>query len=178
MRKIILNMAMSLDGYIEGPNGEYDWCFADQDYGMSEFFAQIDLIFMGAKSYQLIKATGDINAFPHSKYVFSDSLQPEDHPDVEIVRKADFIEKVNEVKNQFGGHIWLFGGAELISSFMQAGLIDAFMLSIHPIILGSGKPAFINLHNRVELMHAGTETYSSGLVQIRYTMKPKFDMSV
>lgn len=169
---------MSLDGYIEGPNGEYDWCFADQDYGMTEFFEQIDLIFMGAKSYNLIRSTGDINAFPHPKYVFSDSLQPEEHPDVEIVRKADFIETVKKVKNQFGGHIWLFGGAELVSSFIQEGLLDGFMLSVHPVILGSGKPAFINLSNRVELLHAGTETYSSGLVQIRYTIKPKFDTGV
>lgn len=178
MKKIILNLAVSLDGYIEGPNGEYDWCFADQDYGMTEFFEQIDIIFMGRKSYELISSTGDINAFPQTKYVFSDTLNPELNPLVEVVGKAGFIKKVNEIRNQPGGDIWLFGGAELIASFINENLIDDFLLSIHPIILGSGKPLFSGLPNRVELIHTGTHTYSSGLIQARYTCKPKFDMSV
>ena len=64
MRKVILNLAVSLDGFIEGPDGEYDWCFADQDYGMTEFFEDTDTVFMGRKSYDLIASAGDLNAFP------------------------------------------------------------------------------------------------------------------
>lgn len=171
MRKVILNVAVSLDGYIEGPNGEYDWCFADQDYGMSAFFEQIDLIFMGSKSYKLIKSSGDINAFPQTKCVFSDSLQPEENPDVHIIRSADFKERVLEIKNELGGDIWLFGGAELMSSFLKENLIDDFMISIHPIILSGGKLMFNPLNTRAELVHTGTKTYSSGLVQVYYTLK-------
>lgn len=178
MRKVILNIAVSLDGYIEGPNGEYDWCFADQDYGMSTFFEQIELIFMGSKSYNLIKATGDINAFPQTKCVFSDSLQPGENPDVEIIRKSGFKERVLEIKNEFGGDIWLFGGADLMSSFLKENLIDDFIISIHPIILNGGKLMFTPLNALTQLIHTGTETYSSGLVQARYTLKPVFDMSV
>jgi dihydrofolate reductase len=177
MRKVILNLAVTLDGYIEGPNGEYDWCYADQDYGMTEFFASIDMIFMGRKSYELISSTGDINAFPHYKYVFSDTLDPALHPAVEIIRSANFKETVTAIKNQFGGHIWLFGGAELISAFLQENMIDDFMLSIHPILLGGGKLLFNPLANRVGLIHTGTQTYSSGLVQLMYTLKPQFDLS-
>ena len=59
MRKIILGLAVSLDGYIEGPNGEFDWCFTDQDYGMSEFFKRIDTVFMGRKSYELTQSMGE-----------------------------------------------------------------------------------------------------------------------
>ena len=175
MRKIILNVAVSLDGYIEGPNGEYDWCFADQDYGMTEFFEQIDLIFMGRKSYTLISERGDINAFPQDKYIFSDTLVPKDHPGVEIVRAENFAEQVRAIKQQPGGHIWLFGGADLTASFLNEGLIDEYLLSIHPVVLGSGKALFNTPNQRVNLQHIDTRTYSTGLIQARYIAIPKSD---
>jgi len=179
MRKVILNLAVSLDGYIEGPNGEYDWCFADQDYGMSTFFADIEFIFMGRKSYDLINSTGDINAFPQIKYVFSDTLDPDMNPGVKVVRSADLQAVVSELRNNDGdGHIWLFGGSELISSFLENDMIDEFLLSFHPILLGSGKPLFTQLKERVELMYVGTESYNTGLVQLRYLLKPKLDFSL
>lgn len=58
MKKIILSLAVSLDGFIEGPKGEYDWCFTDQDYGMSEFFKRIDSLFIGRRSYELTQSMG------------------------------------------------------------------------------------------------------------------------
>ncbi len=61
MRKLILGLAVTLDGFIEGPNGEYDWCFADQDYGMSDFYKRIDSVFLGRKSYELILKMGDVD---------------------------------------------------------------------------------------------------------------------
>jgi len=167
MRRVILNVAVSLDSFIEGPNGEYDWCFADQDYGMTEFFSQIEIIFMGRKSYDLIKRTGDINAFPQYKFVFSDTLVPEENPAVEIIRKADFLSEVQKIRTSPGGDIWLFGGAELVSAFVQAGLVDELLLSIHPILLGSGKPLFEHI-GRTNLQFMGSKSYSSGLLQARY----------
>jgi dihydrofolate reductase len=76
MRKLILAVAVSLDGFIEGPNGEYDWCFTDQDYGLSEFFKRIDSLFMGRKSYEMMLAMGEAPAgFPKLKeYIFSTTL--------------------------------------------------------------------------------------------------------
>ena len=73
MRKLILNVAVSLDGFIEGPNGEYDWCMLDQDYGLSAFFKSVDSLFMGRKSYEMAKAMGDTPpGFPKFKeYIFS-----------------------------------------------------------------------------------------------------------
>ncbi len=68
MRKIILGLAVSLDGFIEGPNGEYDWCFTDQDYGMSDFFKRIDALFMGRKTYEMSLAiNGNGGGFPKIK---------------------------------------------------------------------------------------------------------------
>jgi dihydrofolate reductase len=175
MRKVILNLAVSLDGYIEGPDGEYDWCFTDQDYGMSDFFAGIDTIFLGRKSYELL-ISAEENPFPGiKKYVFSDTLPEVQHEEIEIIGKANFKTTVTELVNQEGGHIWLFGGAELVSSFIAEKLISDFTLSIHPVILGGGKPLFQSLSERTELMHIDTITYPSGLVQLKYMLKPNFD---
>ncbi|GAB2702549.1 dihydrofolate reductase family protein [Mucilaginibacter koreensis] len=175
MRKVILNLAVSLDGYIEGPGGEYDWCFTDQDYGMSEFFSEIDTIFLGRKSYELL-ITAEENPFPGiKKYVFSDTLPEVQHEEIEVIGKADFKQTVTELINQEGGHIWLFGGADLVSSFLAEKLISDFTLSIHPVLLGGGKPLFRPFQQRTELMHIDTITYPSGLVQLKYILKPHLD---
>jgi dihydrofolate reductase len=178
MRKIILNLAVSLDGFIEGLNGEYDWCLADQDYGMTEFLNNSDAIFIGRKSYELLMST-DPEMFGALKmYVFSDSLQPSQNPNTEIINSADFAVRVEEIRNQAGRNIWLFGGASLVSAFIDQGLITEFMLSVHPIILGGGKPLFTGSKDRVELILLSSEQFSSGLVQLRYAIKPKFDLSM
>lgn len=78
MRKVILSLAVSLDGFIEGPNGEYDWCLTDQDYGMAGFFKRIDSLFIGRRSYELTQSMGDIpmEGFPKMKeYIFSNTIQ-------------------------------------------------------------------------------------------------------
>src|SRR3954471_14898807 len=121
MRKIILNVAVSLDGFIEGPNGEYDWCFTDADYGMKDFLVSTDAIFFGRKSYELYRASfsGTWNDKKH--YVFSNSIKEVAGPAVLI--SGEIKTKVSEIKDQAGKDIWLFGGASLASSFLQMGLI-------------------------------------------------------
>ena len=76
MRKIVLSLAVSLDGFIEGPNGEYDWCFSDQDYGMSDFFNRIDSIIMGRKTYEMtLGMKSNDSGMPKMKsYVVSNNL--------------------------------------------------------------------------------------------------------
>lgn len=172
MRKIILNVAVSLDGYIEGPNGEYDWCFTDQDYGMSDFFKRIDAVFLGRKSYEM--SLGVENADnswmpPVATYVFSNSLQAV-KSDAILVSGA-LKPAIERIKSEPGKDIWLFGGAELTASLLRENLVDEFMLSIHPILLGSGKLLFGNLPNRVQLQLSDTKTYDSGLVTLIYVLK-------
>jgi dihydrofolate reductase len=78
MRKLILGLAVSLDGFIEGPNGEYDWCFTDQDYGLSGFLKGIDAIFIGRKTYEMTLAMSGSGSsgFPKLKeYIFSTTLE-------------------------------------------------------------------------------------------------------
>lgn len=179
MRKVILNLAVSLDGYIEGPNGEYEWCFTDQDYGMSDFFSDVDIIFIGRKSYELIAGLEE-QSFPGMKiYVFSDTLTTSlDTPNVYFVRSTNFAEEVNAITAQPGGNIWLFGGASLLSSFLEYKLISEFWLSVHPVVLGGGKPLFQNAKQRMDLLLTDTQTYSTGLVQLKYVPKPTFDYSI
>jgi dihydrofolate reductase len=171
MRKVILGLAVSLDGFIEGPSGEYDWCFTDQDYGMSEFFAEIDSTFVGRKTFEMMQQMPDQGeaGFPKlTEYVFSNSLERVNGDTVLI--KGDIREQVMDIKRQHGKHIWLFGGAGLTTSLMNLGLVDELWLSVHPVLLGSGKPLFSELNNRITLQLLDSKTYNTGLVSLRYTI--------
>src|ERR1044071_560585 len=146
MRKVILNVAVSLDGLIEGPNGEYDWCFTDQDYGLTDFFKSIDTIFMGRKSYELALSNGGMDMWKGTTtYVFSNTITESSSKDVKIVRSMN---EVAAILQKPGKNIWLFGGAELTTAFVNAQLVNEMWLSVHPIVLGSGKPLFQNLDTR------------------------------
>jgi dihydrofolate reductase len=167
MRKIILNLAVSLDGLIEGPNGEYDWCFTDQDYGMTEFMERTDTIFFGRKSYELVQSVEPAAYSDKKKYVFSRTLAG-DGKDYTLIND-DYVNKVKHLKEQPGKDIWLFGGAVLTTAFLNEGLIDELMLSVHPILLGEGKPLFSGIDKRIPLKLTGAKTFESGLVQLFYS---------
>jgi dihydrofolate reductase len=171
MRKIILGLAVSLDGFIEGPNGEYDWCLTDQDYGMSEFLARFDSLFMGRKSYEQILSMGDVTmpGFPKLKeYVFSNTLNTV-KKDYVLVR-GDIAGQVNRIKDEPGKDIWLWGGAGLTASLMNLGMVDEISLAVHPILLGSGKYLFSRIDHRIQLDLVDTKSYSTGLVSLTYTV--------
>jgi dihydrofolate reductase len=165
MRRIILNIATSLDGFIEGPNGEYDWCFTDGDYGMEAFLQGTDAIFFGRKSYELVAASFSRMWNDKQHYVFSNSLR-EVTPGVVLVN-GDVKNRVQSIKEERGKDIWLFGGASLTSSLMELKLVDEVMVAIHPILLGAGK-TLIRSANRIPLQLVETIPYPSGLVQNRY----------
>lgn len=169
MRKIILNLTMSLDGYIEGPQGEYDWCFTDQDYGMTEFLQRTDAIFFGRRSYDLIQVTDPDSFADKTRYVFSNKLK--NVAPGWILVQGDIPARVKEIRSQAGGDIWLFGGADLLDSFLQAGWVDEMMLAVHPLLLGGGTLLFQALPERIPLRLLEAKTYSTGLVQLIYEVK-------
>jgi dihydrofolate reductase len=174
MRKVILQLAVSLDGYIEGPNGEYDWCFTDQDYGMKEFYNRIDSMFIGRKSYELMLTMDEsvMPGFPKlTEYVFSTSLN-EVKPGTILIRD-NIEEEVNRIKNEPGKDIWLFGGASLSSSLLNYNLVDEIILAVHPILLGKGKPLVTDIKSRIPLALTGSKVYSSGLVMLNYSVENK-----
>jgi dihydrofolate reductase len=165
VRKIILNVAVTLDGFIEGPNGEFDWCFTDQDYGMKGFLSQVDSILFGRKSYEALLKY-DVKAFSDKKhYVLSRSLKTLPKA---VVINQDFTEEIMRLKSQTGKGLWLFGGSEVTTSFSKAGLIDEMHLSIHPLLLGAGKKLFGGVEARLNWALSEARPYSSGLVQLIY----------
>jgi len=177
MKKIILDLAVTLDGFIEGPNGEIDWCIMDDDMDFDGFLAGIDTIFYGRVSYD---AWGNFkpetnapeaeqhfwsNIHAKKKYVFSRQNRDDN--------RASFIsnniaQQVAEIKQQAGKDIWLYGGAGLITTFIDLGLVDVYRLSVHPTVLGNGKPLFENLKKRINLHLIDTKTFKSGVVQLIY----------
>lgn len=177
MRKVILDLAVTLDGFIEGPNGEVDWCIMDDDMDFDGFLSSIDTIFYGRISYDLWgNFQPDVNASPadkklwqtlHSKekFVFSSQIK---HDDKATFINTDIANKVTEIKKQGGKDIWLYGGASLIKTFIELNLIDIYKISIHPLALGSGKPLFENLKERIELNLITTNIFKSGVVQLTY----------
>lgn len=176
MRKVILGLAITLDGYIEGPNGEYDWCFTDQDYGLNEFFAQIDAMFIGRKSYELAQEYAKNNngeivpGMPSvTEYVFSTTLK--NVKEGAILVNGDIITQVKKIKQQPGKNIWLYGGAILTDILMKEGLVDELWLSVHPILLGKGKPLFMQHEDRRKLMLLESKTYDTGLVSLKYRIE-------
>ncbi|UED72281.1 dihydrofolate reductase family protein [Brevibacillus sp. DP1.3A] len=182
-RKIILDLAVTLDGFIEGKNGEVDWCIMDDEMGFVHFLHQIDTILYGRKSYDLwgqftpeIEHTDtekEIWALVHSKekYVFSKTQKGTDHKAIFI--NDHILEVVNQLKNMPGKDIWLYGGASLITTFINLGLVDEFRLSVLPVILGEGKPLFIDIKQRLNLSLVNTKTFSSGVVQLIYHLNGK-----
>lgn len=177
-RRIILDLAITLDGFIEGENGEVDWCIMDSEMGFTNFLNQIDTILYGRKSYDLwgqytptIEDTDDEKEMwelVHSKekYVFSRTQKGSDNKAIFI--NENITEEVNKLKNKPGKDIWLYGGASLITTFIDLGLIDEFRLSVHPVVLGEGKPLFIDIRQRLNLKLINTRTFSSGVVQLTY----------
>lgn len=177
MRKVILDLATSLDGFIEGPNGEIDWCIMDDDMNFDSFLASIDTIFYGRVSYDswgnfLPEANGSpaeqmLWQEIHSKNKFVFSSQNRRDEKATFI-SSDIVNKVAEIKQQEGKDIWLYGGAGLIRTFIDLGLIDIYRISVHPIALGSGKPLFENLKERVRLSLVKTNVFRSGVVQLIY----------
>lgn len=177
MRKIILDLAVTLDGFIEGPGGETDWCIMDDDMDFEGFLSGIDTIFYGRVSYDM---WGNFQPGPdageteksiwqaiHSKkkYVFSGTPRQDGHA---TFITSGFMENVAEILGQEGGNIWLYGGARLITTFIRLELIDTYRLSVHPTVLGAGKPLFENLKERINLKLTGVNTFRSGVAQLIY----------
>ena len=178
MKKVILDLAITLDGFIEGPNGEIDWCILDDDMEFDKFLESIDTIFYGRVSYD---AWGnfqpDDNASDvekeiwkavHSKTKFVFSSQNRQDDNAQFIT-SDLRSAVTEIKSKSGKDIWLYGGAKLIKTFIDLKLIDIYRLSVHPIVLGNGKPLFENIDDRVKLKLVDVNKFKSGVVQLIYT---------
>lgn len=138
MRRVRYSVAMSLDGYIAGPKGEYDWIVIDPEIDFGAMFKDFDTVLMGRKSYDAARKQGGYGMPGMKAYVFSKTLRQKDCPGATV--SDDPKETVTALKKQKGKDIWLFGGGELFRSLLALGLVDAIEVTVIPVLLGRGLP--------------------------------------
>ncbi|MCL6677711.1 dihydrofolate reductase family protein [Sphingomonas sp. RG327] len=171
MRKVTYGGAISLDGFLAGPNEEIDWLRYSDDVAeiMKESFRGVDAMLMGRKTFDFAQRMG---GGPPMKgvttYVFSRTMtEMPDGADGELVSEdvADFVRRI---KGEEGGDILVMGGGELGTALIDAGLVDEIGFSIQPVLLGGGIPAFRELSTRVELELIEARPIEPGCVLLRY----------
>lgn len=169
MRRVIYGGAMSLDGYIAGPNGEYDWIVMDPEIDFAEMHSRFDTFLIGRKTFEAMQRMGGGGESGSSarNIVFSRTLKPADHPRVTI--SADAGSAVAELKKEPGKEIALFGGGELFRSLLAAGLVDGVAFAVIPVLLGGGIPMLPFPASRAKLRLREHRVYKkSGIVGLEY----------
>lgn len=176
-RKIIVYIATSADGYIARPDGDVEWLNRRPDtvdYGMGEFYATIDTILWGRKTYDWLlnyqKKTGKTEGLIDTKvanYVFSRNPPRRPLPGVTFVSEPvkAFAQRLRATP---GKQIWMMGGGELIASFLDADEIDEFDIHVIPVFIGEGIPLVAPRHRDVSLRLRASRKYPDGVVRLRY----------
>lgn len=185
MKKLIVFLHTSLDGFVAGENGEMDWIGFDEQ--LAEYAGrltdQAGTALYGRNTYGLMDGywptAGDQpNASAHDvkhsqwynqvdKVVLSTSLKNSDQPKTKIIGE-NLVEQIGQLKQEPGRDIVVFGSPTAVHSLMQHNLIDEYWLFVNPILLGTGIPLFENISERVPLQLVESNTLASGVIALRY----------
>ena len=177
MRKVVMQMAITLDGFVAGPNGEMDWLFSASDEKSRAYIDDLlnksDHILLGRNM-----APGFLDYWPKDKTelgakinklpktIFSKTLNKVEWPDVTVAK--DIVSEIARLKSEPGKNLILYGGASLVQSFINLNLIDEYHFVVVPIIIGKGLPLLANLKSTTKLKLAKTTANSLGIVILNY----------
>lgn len=171
-RRVRYHVAVSLDGFIAGPKGEFDWIIMDPTFDFEAYFKQFDTFLLGRRSFEVTRQAGAPGMPTGTQtIVFSRTLQQRDYPDVAITREV--TRTISELKKKPGKDIWLFGGGELFRSVLDAGLIDTVEVAVMPILLSQGVPLLSAGARSPSLQLTETKTLPSGTVLLSYNVAKK-----
>lgn len=167
--KIRYGVAMSLDGYIAGPNGEFDWIPEDTGIDFVAMWAQFDVFLMGRRTWDIARI-GPEHFAGKKVFVASRTLLREENSSITLV--ADVTKQtLHALREQATKDIWLFGGSELATVVFNLDEIDGLDLSVIPVLLGAGIPLAPHLRSRTALYLLESRSYPSGVVQLSYAVK-------
>ncbi len=178
MRSVIFESSVSLDGFIEGPNGELDW-LVDEAGGPSQFLSAFDTIFYGRRAYERLGLPTVVSgAMPQDekewyyalhgmrKYVFS---RTEKHVEGNgMIISENIEEEVRRIRQEDGKNIWFCGGPDILRTFIDLDLVDEYILSVHPVLLNEGKRLFTGKEKALSLQLTQRKRLESGVVVLHY----------
>lgn len=172
-RKVILYIAMSLDGYIARKNGDIDWLCGDgsepnSDFGYNEFYEGIDTVILGRTTYDQIVNELSVDNWQYEgidSFVFT-SKDTKNNEHAQFINE-DICDFIKNLKKKEGKDIWIVGGAELIRHLTKENLIDEYIISVMPTILGQGIPLFKEETKELKLKLKESKVYN-GSVMIHY----------
>lgn len=186
MRKILSLMHISLDGFAAGAKGEMDWIKIDDDVFtfVDSFIVKADTGLYGPKTFGMMEAhwpnvlkdpTASGHQLSHAhwyskakKVVFSTTVGSLDNKNTRLI-KENAATEIARLKNESGKDIMIFGSPGLVHSFAQLGLIDEFVITINPVILGAGIPMFKGISSRVDLHLQQITKFKAGSVGMHYS---------
>jgi dihydrofolate reductase len=190
MRKIISFMHVSLDGFVAGPNGEMNWITVNEEIfdHVGKRVAETDTALYGRVTYDMMEGywptAGDApdaskHDIEHSawykkahKIVLSKTMKGADLPNTTII-SDNITDRLNEIKQQEGSEIALFGSPTATHALMQENLIDGYWLFVNPVILGEGIPLFANIKDKKKLKLLATRQFTSGVTELSYIVDGK-----
>jgi dihydrofolate reductase len=175
MRNVTYGAACSLDGFIARKDGAVDWLHFSKDVQavMTEYWKRIDTLLMGRKTWEVAAASGTAGGEMYAgmrTYIFSRTLKTDPFPGIQLI-STDAGEFVRDLKRKKGKDICVLGGGDLARSLFAAGVIDEIGINVHPVLLGSGIPLFLDPGRQVDLKLVESRIIDGDCVLATYRLR-------